>query len=101
MTLRETLSRAHRALDDAGVDHALIGRLALALWGINRATGDVDFPVEAAQRAEAEEVFKNLGFRVYASSAEVLQLEGFGKVDLFFAQRPLRRKMLVDDRKGI
>jgi hypothetical protein len=34
--------------------HALIGGLALALWGINRATGDVDFLAEAAQRAEAE-----------------------------------------------
>ncbi|NBW83692.1 hypothetical protein EBR21_18255 [bacterium] len=74
MTLRETLSRAHKALGDAGVDHALIGGLALALWGLNRSTGDVDFPVEAAQRPEAEEVFKNLGFQVYASSVEVLQL---------------------------
>ncbi|MEN9825115.1 MAG: hypothetical protein RI953_860 [Pseudomonadota bacterium] len=96
MTLRETLSRAHKALDEAGVDHALIGGLALALWGLNRATGDVDFLVEAAQRPKAEEVFKNLGFQVYASSAEVLQLEGFGKVDLLFAQRPLSRKMLAD-----
>jgi hypothetical protein len=96
MTLRETLSTAHTALHNAGVDHALIGGMALSLWGLNRATGDVDFIVEASQREFAEIALRNIGFTVFASTQEVLQLQGAGKVDILFAQRPLSRKMLAD-----
>jgi hypothetical protein len=86
----------HQALVAAGVDHALIGGLALALWGLNRATGDVDFLVEAEHRNVAETVLRDLGFQVFASSKDVLQLEGVGRVDIFFAKRPLSRRMLAD-----
>ena len=96
MTLRDTLSRTHRALEDAGVDHALIGGMALAMWGLNRATGDVDFLVESSQREAAEKVIQSLGFQIFASTNEVLQLHGPGNVDILFAQRPLSRKMLAD-----
>ncbi len=96
MTLRETLSQVHTALQNAGVDHALIGGMALSLWGLNRATGDVDFLVEASQRESVEIALHNLGFTVFASTQEVLQLQGAGKVDILFAQRPLSRKMLAD-----
>lgn len=96
MTLRETLSLVHTTLQNAGVDHALIGGMALSLWGLNRATGDVDFLVEASQRESVEIALRNLGFTVFASSPEVLQLHGAGKVDILFAQRPLSRKMLAD-----
>ena len=96
MTLRETLSQTHVALTNAGVDHALIGGMALALWGLNRATGDVDFLVEATQRESTENALRDLGFKVFASTNEVLQLYGLGRVDVLFAQRALSRKMLAD-----
>lgn len=96
MSLRETLSRVHQALQDAGVDHALIGGMALAMWGLNRATGDVDFLVESAQRDATEKALHDLGFQVFASTNEVLQLQGLGRVDILFAQRPLSRQMLTD-----
>jgi predicted nucleotidyltransferase len=96
VTLRETLVQTHNALLNAGVDHALIGGMALALWGLNRATGDVDLLVEATQREAAESALRNLGFQVFASTKEVLQLQGPGKVDILFAQRSLSRKMLAD-----
>jgi hypothetical protein len=75
---------------------ALIDGLALTFGGTNRATGDVDCLVEAAQRQAAEKEYHDVGFRVFASSVELIQREGFGKVDLLFAQRPLSRKMLAD-----
>ncbi len=42
-----------RVLNEAGVEFALIGGLALGAWGIDRATKDADFavPVGAAERA--------------------------------------------------
>ncbi len=96
MTLRETLNLVHAALQNAAVDHALIGGMALSLWGLNRATGDVDFMVDAAHREITEAALRNLGFTVFASTQEVLQLQGAGKVDILFAQRPISRKMLAD-----
>lgn len=98
MHLREVLTTAHEALLGAGVDHALIGGLALALWGLNRATGDVDFLIEAEHRGFAECALAILGYRIFASSEEVLQLEGPGKIDLLCARRPLSRQMLADAR---
>lgn len=98
MSLRETLSRVHQALQDAGVDHALIGGMALAMWGLSRATGDVDFLVESTHRETTEKALLDLGFLVFASTNEVLQLQGMGNVDILFAQRPLSRKMLADSK---
>jgi hypothetical protein len=46
------LSRIVETLDAAGIRHAMIGALALAAYGVNRATVDVDLLVADASCLE-------------------------------------------------
>ncbi len=50
----EAMHAAHRALDQAGIPHALVGALAVGAYGYPRASTDVDFLVgdEAFERHE-------------------------------------------------
>jgi hypothetical protein len=43
MGLKQAILKSHQILRDAGVDHALIGGLSLAVHGIKRATGEMTF----------------------------------------------------------
>jgi hypothetical protein len=48
VALLEELAAAVAELGAAGVEHALVGRLAVAVWGAPRATQDIDLPPRAA-----------------------------------------------------
>lgn len=93
-SLVETLKLAHRVLADAGVDHALIGGLAMGGLGVHRATADVDFLVDGAKRDIAKTILENAGFNLLAETSEVMHFGGFGHLDILFANRPPSRKML-------
>jgi hypothetical protein len=45
MTLLEQLATIVRALDRAQIEYALVGGLAVAVWGAPRATQDIDLLV--------------------------------------------------------
>ena len=55
------------ALDLARVDYALCGGVALAIYGIPRATIDIDLLVTPDQVPTAEEVLGQLGYRLAAA----------------------------------
>lgn len=55
------------ALDLAGVDYALCGGVALAIYGIPRATIDIDMMVTPEQVPTAEEIIGQLGYRLAAA----------------------------------
>jgi predicted nucleotidyltransferase len=95
MSLRDTLYSSHQSLAEAGVDHALIGGLALATLGIHRATFDVDFLVDGASREAATEALEKAGWKLSMKTQEVLHFEGRGRVDLLLANRPLSLEMLA------
>ena len=63
------LRLATRALDDAGVPHAVIGGNAIALWiatvdpGATRTTKDVDLLINRRDLDRATEALESLGFR--------------------------------------
>ncbi len=61
MTLIEELSALVRALDEDKVEYALVGGLAVAVWGIARATKDIDLLVERADAERAAAVAKGCG----------------------------------------
>jgi hypothetical protein len=46
MTLFDELRSIVSALDGAGVDYALVGGLAVAVWGAPRATKDIDLLIQ-------------------------------------------------------
>lgn len=89
------LDSVHGRLEAAGVDHALIGAFALAAWGVQRATNDVDFLIDGAKAAVARQALESNGFTVFHASDDVLQMAGPGPVDFVLARRPLSLAMLT------
>jgi hypothetical protein len=100
MGLRETLYSTDQILTDAGVEHALIGGLALAMFGIHRATFDVDFLVNGGQKDSAAAALKQAGWLLQLETKEVLHFTGKGQVDLLLANRPLSLEMLATAQVG-
>ncbi len=66
MTLYEELRSVLQALDQAGVDYALVGGLAVALWGAPRATKDIDLLVRPADVERALAALRPKGFSLPA-----------------------------------
>ena len=96
MNLKELLISVHDALQTAQIEHALIGAFAMAHYGVQRATGDIDFLIDETDRKKALTALEKLGFRIFHESDEVFQLEGPGNVDFLLAKRQLSRKMLEE-----
>lgn len=94
--LRRTIQLAHTLLTKAGVEHALIGGMALAHYGISRSTVDVDLLIDGSKAEEAKTALIGEGFQITHESKEVLQFSktGVGGLDLLLAHRPLTQKML-------
>ncbi len=75
---------------------ALIGGLALAAWGVVRATRDVDFLVDADDAQRIHEVLLGLGYRCIHRSADAANyLRGEDGIDLLYAHRPIARRLLA------
>jgi hypothetical protein len=53
-------------LDAAGIEHAVVGALAVAIHGAPRATTDIDLLVEPSSLARAVEVARVCGFTIAA-----------------------------------
>ena len=69
-TVTDLLTELHcitDALDLARVDYALCGGVALAIYGIPRATIDIDMLIMPDQVRSAEEVLGQLGYRLAAA----------------------------------
>lgn len=96
ISLRKTLYTAHKALTDAGIDHALIGGFALAYLGVNRATSDIDFIAEGDKRDIIKTSLKESGFVLTQETEEVLHFDSQGFLDILLAKRPLSQQMLKD-----
>jgi hypothetical protein len=94
MALRDTLYKAHELLKANQVDHALIGGLALATLGVNRATADVDMLIDEHDRSSVIELLTNNGFRLKNHTEEVLHFAGTGNLVFLLARRPLSKGML-------
>jgi hypothetical protein len=62
VTLFDELMALVAALDDANVEYALVGGLAVAVWGAPRATRDIDLLVRPESLVRALEVVKGHGF---------------------------------------
>jgi hypothetical protein len=96
MNLKATLKLAHSILEQHGIDHALIGGLALACYGSTRATIDVDLLIHEEHRETVKELLGKQGFNLVHEGQEVLQFSGIGYVDVLLARRPLSQKMLFN-----
>ena len=70
MTLYEELHAVLETLDGAKVDYALIGGLAVAVWGAPRATKDIDLLVQRDDLARAKAALRDRGFTLEAFPLE-------------------------------
>jgi predicted nucleotidyltransferase len=81
------------------IRYALTGGFAMGLWGVGRATADVDFVLERDDADEVDAVMRELGYECRYRSENVAQylspLKIFGEIDYIFAFRPPSRKMLA------
>jgi len=55
------------ALESSGVEYAVCGGLAMAVWGSPRSTIDIDLLIEPAALAKVEEIAARLGYRFKAN----------------------------------
>ncbi|MEY4583310.1 MAG: hypothetical protein RL701_8013 [Pseudomonadota bacterium] len=55
-----------QALDSAGVEYALVGGLAVGVWGAPRATKDIDLLVRPEMITQAKEAVRSCGFTLEA-----------------------------------
>jgi hypothetical protein len=94
MDLKKTLLFTHDLFQNEGIDHALIGGLALVNLGLARATVDVDLLIDAEDKDKAKNLLLKNGFSLAFESAEFLQFTGLGYLDILLAQRPISREML-------
>jgi hypothetical protein len=89
MNLLDELLALTAALDAAGVDYALVGRLAVAVWGVPRATKDIDLLVEPSPRQRTRSLP-----RVRASPAAVAaRIAEVGRISDFHPDRRMDAKV--------
>lgn len=84
MVLFDELVRVITALDEAGLDYALCGGLAVAVWGAPRATKDIDLMVLGADLPRAMTAVRALGFTLEGLPFEFKdgsQLQRVNRVD--------------------
>jgi hypothetical protein len=66
LDLFEELTQLIAALDERRVQYALVGGLAMAVWGFPRATVDIDLLVPPDALAATEAVAESLGYGIKA-----------------------------------
>ena len=99
MDLRGDLIRLRENLAEAGLEHALIGGLALQFHGHARATLDLDFMVRQEDLARIAAIMRHLGFqRLHADQEVAVFVAGDdspGRVNFLLAHRPHALAMLA------
>lgn len=99
MDLRGVLIEIHQALRGAGVDHALIGGLALAAHGAGRATIDLDLLADGARSDDVDRILRQRGYDCLQRTEHVANYASHeparGRVDFLFAQRERGKAILA------
>lgn len=84
MNVLDELTGVTAALDAAGVAYALVGGLAVAVWGAPRATKDIDLLIEPSALDAAMEAVARRGFTLRAAPLKFrdgMELQRVNKVE--------------------
>lgn len=84
MTLFEELRTIVSAFDDGGIEYALVGGLAVAVWGAPRATQDIDLLIRPESVDAAIAAVEPHGFRLPAlpmTFKDGMSLQRISKID--------------------
>lgn len=98
MEFKLVLEKLLGEFEQYGIRYALMGGFAMGLWGVGRATVDIDFLVLRDDADKVEAIMHRLGYECRYRNENVAQylspLKIFGEIDYIFAFRPPSRKML-------
>lgn len=99
MDVRAVLVLVSGELRRAGIDHALIGALAMGAHGAGRFTYDVDLLADGSRAEDVDRILRGLGYAVLHRSENagnyLSEDPAKGRVDFLFARRPHSRAMLA------
>lgn len=95
MDLRQTLILTHTILKQNNIPHAMIGGMALACYGIFRATMDLDILIHEEDQNIVKEILNKNSFNLINETNEFMQFSGIGNLDVLIARRPLSKDMLT------
>ncbi|MDA8099077.1 MAG: hypothetical protein M0042_05570 [Nitrospiraceae bacterium] len=98
MDFRTVISNLISRFQDQSVAYGLMGGFALGLWGVGRATIDIDFLVARQDLARIDTIMEELGYRLEYRTENVSQyrspIAAFGEVDMIHAFREVSMAML-------
>lgn len=98
MDFRSVTKKLSAAFSQSRVQYALIGGYAVSLWGIPRATVDLDFLVRRDDMDIVRTIAESLGYHCIHTSENVTQFDApdnnLGEVDFLHAFRPASLAML-------
>ena len=97
--LKHLLSILCSHLSEKKVPHAIIGAMALSLYGMPRFTADIDLLSDEVHRKVVLELMKNLDYECFQDAGNFAQFDSelgvYGKVDFRKCFARLRRKKSV------
>lgn len=98
MDFRLVLEKLLNSFEEQKIRYALMGGFALGVWGVPRATVDIDFLVHKNDMEKVDRIMKGLGYECRHKTENVTQyissLKVFGEVDFIHAFRTPSLDML-------
>lgn len=104
--LNKVLEIISRNLTQNKIPFAVVGAIALGLYGFPRFTSDIDLITEGRLRPELDSIMEKLGYSCYQKTDVFAQFESelgaMGYIDFMFVKTPdgldiLNRSVLVED----
>lgn len=98
MEFKTVISSLLKGFGEYRIRYGLIGGFALGLWGVGRATVDLDFLIHRKDLEKVDKVMRGLGYECKFKSENVSQyvssVKIFGEVDFLHAFRQASLEML-------
>ncbi len=99
MDFQLVLRKLIAAFNRSRVRYAVIGGFAMGVWGVAKATADIDFLVDREDLEKLHRIMTALGYRRAVHTENVSQylspLRVFGEIDFLHAFRKVSLKMLA------
>ncbi|MBP7795671.1 MAG: nucleotidyltransferase [Elusimicrobiales bacterium] len=98
MEIEKILKKILKEFGKEYVNYGLIGGFAIGIYGIIRATMDIDFLLSEKDVEKVIDITKKMGYRIFNRSDYVLQVnhkkEDFGNIDFLIARGEIGKDML-------
>lgn len=98
MDFLSILNKVIKDFEKAEIRYALIGGFALGLWGVVRATADLDFLVNKESLIQIKNIMSKYGYKCFYESENVSQYDSdnsiLGELDFLYAFRAPSLAML-------